>query len=420
MKIIRYFFSSILAIYLFGCTSITPFQKSLIAYNSGNFNKSEAVLKGYVETKKAKKDPIYPLMLLTLADSQFRLGDYQSALKSYNAAVKSMTVELSATKTTTQILKSESRRLYRGKPHDLAFAHYYMGICYFQLEDYESARIEFSKARLEDQGEKAGQEDDIACVHFMEGLCYKRLNNLNDAYVSFKKVTELKPEFPYGWYELTLVSDLLGYNEDAENYWIKYTSIVPENQQLPRDENSPVIFVILDLGKGPYKSADVLVGQFASYQKGKYYENEFDISLSGTQYGPGFKLDDTYFQAKTEGGFGGDVARKLVGVAAKEAIKAFIPFGGLFVGKSEADIRVWYTLSGEIYMALLPAKEEESYVLTLDFYQNVKNKEKKPLESYEQNWYFIPTQKQSSAKPLYFVSIAHLHNLNVDHTTISK
>lgn len=421
MKKIRLFIGIMLIVFfLSGCASIPPIQKSLIAYRQGNFNQSEAVLKNFVETKKTKRDPQYPLMLLTLADAQFRLGDYQSALKSYNAAVKSMTGEISGLSSATQILKSELKRLYRGKPHDLAFAHYYMGICLFQLENFESARIEFSKARLEDKGEKAGQEDDISSIHFMEGLCYKRLGNINDALVSFRKVTELQPEFPYGWYELTIASDKLGFNKDADQYWNRYRSLIPEDLQLSRTNDSPCLFIILDLGKGPYKTADIIVGEFATYQKGKYLEKDFELSLSGSDYGPGYKLDDTYFQAKSEGGFAGDVTRKVVSTVAKTAIKQIVPFGGLLVGKSGADTRVWYSLSGEIFMTYLPAKQNENYILSVDFFGQGRNKKKNKLDSFTQHWYYISAQEEKNAKPLYLISVDNLHNLNVDHISIKK
>jgi len=406
--------------FLISCAQITPLQQANMSYHQGKFNESEAVLKYFVESKKAMKDPSYPLMLLILADSQFRLGDYKSALRSYDAAIKSMTAELSGEKVALGFLKSESNRPYRGTPHDLAFAHYYKGICYFQMDDYEKARIEFAQARLSDKGEKAGQEDDIACVHFMEGLCYEKLNDPNEASVAFRKVTKLKPEFPFGWLKLSFMSDKLGYQDDADSYWNKYTSIVPSNQLLPRNNEAKCIFLIVDLGKGPYKRADVVTGQFANYQKGIYQESGFDVSLSGTKYGTGYGLDDTYFQAKAEGGFAGEAARKVVSAVAKTAVKQIPIIGDLLAGKAQADLRVWYSLSGEIYMSILPAENDIEYVLNIDYYSDSKRKGKQYLKSYEQNWYFIPPQPQNFTKPIYLISINNLHSLNVDHTSISK
>ncbi|MBL7108043.1 MAG: tetratricopeptide repeat protein [Candidatus Cloacimonetes bacterium] len=406
--------------FLISCAQIPPLQQANMSYQQGKFNESEAVLKYFVEGKKTMKDPSYPLMLLILADSQFRLGDYQSALRSYDAAIKSMTAELSGGKVALGFLKNEANRPYRGTPHDLAFAHYYKGICYFQVDDYEKARIEFSQSRLADKGEKAGQEDDIAIVHFMEGLCYLRLNDLNEANVAFKKVTELKPSFPYGWLELTYTSDKLGFKDDADFYWDKYATIVPRNQQLSRKNDSSCILLIADLGKGPYKTADFVTGQFANYQKGIYQESGFDISLSATKYGMDYEVDDMYFQAKSEGGFAGEVARKVVSGVAKTAVKNLIPFGSLLVGDSSADIRVWYTLSGEVHIALLPVKKGSNNVLNLDFYSDSKRRGKQSLDHFEQNWYYILPQQHSEMKPVYIKSSYDLHNLNVDHISVSE
>lgn len=410
----------IVALYLVSCASIPPITQAVKSYNEGRFNESEATLKYLVETKKAKKDPSYPLLLLVLADSQFRLGDYQSSLKSYDAAIKSMTVDMSTGKVATDLLKSETNRLYRGTPHDLAFAHYYKGICYFQLGDFDGARIEFTQSRLSDQGEKAGQEDDVAIVHFMEGLCYLRLNDTNSANVSFKKVTELKPDFPFGWLQLTFTSDKLGFKQEADNSWNKYINIIGNSLQIHRDNDTSCLFLIADLGKGPFKSPDMLIGQFASYNKGICIEDGFDIALSDAMVGNSYRLDDMYFQAKSEGGLAGDVTQKVVSTVAKTAIKQFIPFGGLLVGNSGADCRTWYTLSGGIQVAILPVENDTEYVLNIKYYQELKKKGKQYLDRYEQNWYYIAPQVTSSMNPIYVISMADLHNVNIDHKSISE
>ena len=126
-----------------------------------------------------------------------------------------------------------------------------------------------------------------------------------------------------------------------------------------------------------------------------------------------------YFQAKSEGGFTGELGRKVVSVIAKSAISSLIPFSHLFL-TSSADIRGWYTLSGEIHVAILPVKDDFNYVLNLDFYNDIKNRGKQYLDHFEQNWYYISPQQHSKIKPVYVKSLYDLHNMNVDHISISE
>lgn len=403
-----------------GCARVPRIQKANMAYQAGKFNETEAILKYYVETKSAMKNPLYPLMLLTLADAQFRLGDYQSAIKSYGAAIKCMTANINLINSATNLLKNDNNRPYRGEPHDLALAHYYKGMCYFQLGEFNEARIEFAQARLEDKGVKAGQEDDLLIAHFMEGLCYERLNNLNEAMVSFKKVTEINPNFPYGWMELSFIAEMQNDKHDSDMYWDKYTSIVPKKEQMNRGENSECIFIIMDFGKGPYKIADAHKGEFAYYKKGDFKEDGLQITISDIKKADAYKAEDIFFQAKTEGGFAGDAARKVVSTVAKTAVEKLIPFGGLLTGSSSADIRVWYTLSSEIHMTIFPCNTHNNYLLNINFYDIQKNNSKDYLETFEQNWYYIPSQPIKSMKPIYLIGVDHLHNTLIDHHSISE
>jgi len=418
MRLLKVNLVLIIAVIIAGCgPTYTAHQKSVMAFHEGRYTQSSAELKEVVNTKHTMNNASYPLMQLTLADAEFRLGNYQSALEIYTAAAQNMQAEVSGLKAAGQFFKKESSMLYRGEPHDHAFVHYYMGLCYFMMDNYDAARIEFAQARLEDKGKETGQEDDILMVHFMEGLCYKHLGDLDEAAVSFRKITEMNPDFPYGWYELAIVSDQMSETYDADEYYAKYTSLVPEDAQLPRDDDAECAFLIIDVGDGPYRKPDVIIGEFSKYTMINFAEKNVKVKFGDNQLFDTYKADDIYMQAKTEGGFAGDAAKKVASVAAKKTLEMGLSVFGLggLAPKSEADCRVWCTLPCEIHMALLPLDQFDTN-MALEFYDKNNNR----LESHEQNWYYISPVKHSEMKPIILLSQYRLHDLNVDHLTVQK
>jgi len=402
---------SIMAIYFFqGCASRNIYLESQTAYYQGNYNTAEELLGEYVKKKSTMRNNNYPLYLLTLGDIQFRTGNFQQALETYNAAERNLTVDVGGLSVGLEILKSDSKRLFRGKPHQLAYLHYYMGLCYFMMEDFSAAKIEFQMARQEDQGEQQGQEDDIIPAIFMEGIAYYRMHKYSDAIVSFRKVTEIEPTFPYAWYEIAIIADLIEKKSESDAAWQKYISLVPENMRLERSNDAECIFVVVDLGYGPRKHADVVTGVMTQYSKGMYNERSVAIEHSNMRTDT-VLTDDLFLQAKYEGGLVGEAGKKAVSAAARKGLSMLTGgLSGLVVGETEADLRVWFTLPGEIHIALLPSTGEQS-VLTVDFYDD----KAKKLEHYSQVWYYIAGQKHSEANPVCFKSCYDLHNNNVEH-----
>jgi len=143
---------------------------------------------------------------------------------------------------------------------------------------------------------------------------------------------------------------------------------------------------MLDVGWGPLRTPDPLIGQFAKWKDPKNPQSKLLFKTHGTDEleAPAYAVADQYYQAKTAGGFGEDVGKKVVSVAVKETIKAAVPILGLFMGKSEADTRCWSISPGIIEFAAVPVKSEPT---TIEL--NVCDKDGLPLPLYDQMLYHI-------------------------------
>jgi hypothetical protein len=183
--------------------------------------------------------------------------------------------------------------------------------------------------------------------------------------VSFRKVTTLEDRNPIGWYGLARASDLDGDKDEAAEAWARYEAATPEADRLPRDGSQSCAIFLVDVGWGPYRSPNKLVGQFAGWKCLDCLYNSVTLAVPDKGRTLAYATDDLCQQAKTEGGMGGEVARKAVSMAGKEALR-HVPVFGMFAPKSEADLRCWAVSPGFTHVGVLglpaaPATVEVSY-----------------------------------------------------------
>jgi tetratricopeptide (TPR) repeat protein len=343
---------------LAGCAASTAKLKTAhTACVRGEISKAEKTLKP-LESKSGDKD--FPLVMLSLGSIDMCLGDYRHAASCMRAALASFDAELTGLGVARQVLSSESGRLYRGFSHERVLAHTYLGLAYMQQGKSDDARIEFAKACEEDKGKEAAQVDDFAPAHFLDGLRALRGTDYQHARVSFRKVIELRPDFGLGWYSLARASALDGDQAETDEAWARYEALVPEGQRLAQDGSMACAIFLVDVGWGPGRTPDPLIGEFAQWEDTKYPESRLALGAAGVT-ADAASVGDTYFQASTAGGFGEDLKKKVVSVAAKQVAAAVIPGAGLFL-KSEADVRCWTVSPGEMYFVAVPVPERPSTV----------------------------------------------------------
>ncbi len=343
---------------LAGGASASVLEKGESGYRAGLAADAEVTLNPLMQKMK---DEDYPLVLLSLATVELSLGDYMKAGQYLGAAVQNLGVELGGAATGMALIKSASDRPYRGFPHERALAHTYLGLAYFEQNKLEDAHIEFRQAREADRGQAAGQEADFTTAEFLDGINSMRVGKFNDAQVSFRKVTELRKDWPLGWYALCHASDLNHDSREADEAWAKYESATPAEARLARDGSTPCVIFLIDAGWGPLRYEDPKVKGLGKWRAAESVEKDVRLQVVGQPRLDAATVDDFYFQASTAGGLAGEVSRQLAGEAAKSLAKE-VPILGLFVGNSNADLRSWKMSPGTMHLAALPIPASPSTV----------------------------------------------------------
>jgi hypothetical protein len=319
---------------------------------TGRVADAEAVLKRL--TDRNRGDASFPLYQLTLGSVELGLGDYQGTVSALTAATTNLSVELGSVRTGIAILSSESDRPYRGYPHEKMLARTYLGLAYFQQARHEDARIEFAKAREEHRGSKAGQDADFVTGHFLEGLNSLRDRRYEDAQVSFRKVTELKNDWPLGWYALCRASELAGGTPEADESWARYEALTTAGPRLARDGSTPCALFLVESGWAPVRKPGKLIDDLGAWERGEAPPATIALGPVGEPGIPAPTLDDLYFHASTSGGVVGEAGRKVVSSAAKGLVRHLPGVGRFLAGKEEVDVRRWAAGPGAMHVVAVP------------------------------------------------------------------
>ena len=370
-----------------------PLEQGILEEDRGNYDAADSVFTAVLSNPDATRSQSYPLMQLMHAHVNFCQGDYRDAVGLYRAAARNLTIDVGAVDTGVQLMVREANRKYRGVPHELSALHYYAGLCYFQMDEYENARIELAQAREEDKGSGMLESDDNYAAIFLQGMNYMRMQQYDDAAVSFRYITVNYPEFPYAWFELAIAADQLRDTNEADEAWDKYVELIPEEYRLERSNDANCLWAIVDLGD----YMGVYGGGPGSTPK-----------IAGAE---GYQTVDYEHQKRTTGGVIAHAAKELLSNALKEAARSNA-IGQMFLGSSEddIDIRYWFSLSQSQYMCMIPFAGEPNTIV-----MDTADDDRRYSEHYSQVWHYITGMPHSQAKPLVMNTAFGYHNENVEH-----
>jgi tetratricopeptide (TPR) repeat protein len=262
-------------------------------------------------------------------------------------------------------------RVYKGEPYERALAYTYLGLIYYRRSDWENARAAFNLALLADRSSKGDEEryrDDFALAHYLIGKTYLKLNEADNAQISFDKVRKYQADHPY-----------------ADPAKIRASNFT----------------LLVEMGCGPGKAPDAVVGSVDTIAVCAYEERAADVYVDGQLLGRAARLVDMNDQAKTSGSSSRDVAQAAKGVAV--AILKQLPFVGVLgsvaelAGVNAADLRHWRLMPGEVHVLEAPVAPG-LHTLEIKFL----DAEGKELERFKQTFYYLPVQA-NRADHLYIV-----------------
>ncbi|MFW5808252.1 MAG: COG3014 family protein [Spirochaetota bacterium] len=156
-------------------------------------------------------------------------GDYRKSNEVlFAAADLAEELKISLTKQTASLLLNEQSTNYRGENFEHVLIHMYLGLNFFMLDDFESARVEFLKISrmLEDIEDRGGPEyEQNVMARYLTALCYEAIGDTDNdfqahefAYIEYRKIYDLKPSLPFIQRDLVRLARKLGDDEELSRW----------------------------------------------------------------------------------------------------------------------------------------------------------------------------------------------------------
>ena len=377
------------------------------AYWDGDFVKATELLR----TVESRKDKNYVLYLMSGAMAAISAGDFAHAEGILHACKLTIEKELSEGEIAGQILVADKRKTYIGHAYEKVLVDFLLGLSQYMQGDYESARIGFIEALEADTGSKEEYEGDVAYVHYMLGKTFMRLGMWDDAAVAMRNTSRHSDGVPYailGQHEVAIAE---GRVSDAEQLRAQFLGSETCASGLASDETGYVTVVLLN-GLAPGRKPLARTKAFATPQERPYPERQARFYVDGELVGCSYVLTEMLDQAKTSGGMGSEIASKVAGKVARDAVvgvaDAIVPGLGcltrMAVGDDKADVRFWATAPGDIQICEIPVGPG-LHTLRIEFTDS----EGATLERYEQVWHYIAASSLT-ARTIVVRSMLNMHN----------
>jgi hypothetical protein len=196
---------------------------------------------------------------------QARFVEAKSLLDEALVRIEANTAGDRSAKQARSLFHEESRKKFRGEPHERVMAYYYRGILYWMDGEPDNARACFRRAQIEDaDAENKDFKADYALMDYLDGL---------------------------------VTSKLAGDGSDA----FRRSSEVAKIEKPPAYDPNANVLIFVEMGSGPTKYAEGDYKEKLKYQPGQT-NNVAAVLRAGplTLRAPAY--DDLTFQATTRGG----------------------------------------------------------------------------------------------------------------------
>lgn len=183
-----------------GCADDQIIDRAVSGYVIGDYPTAQKLLRPLAD----KTDENFVLNNCRLGSVDMALYDTTDAQKDFLRAyevINSVGVN-NGGRTLGAVLLSENIKIWKGEPYERAMANFYLGLTYYQQQDYANARAAFENAlfKLRDYGGDDAKEDQYTQVEsnfalgfLMLAKCYQRLERPEDARKNFERAVQYRP-----------------------------------------------------------------------------------------------------------------------------------------------------------------------------------------------------------------------------------
>ncbi len=217
------------------------------------------------------------LILNYRAHAKMALGYHDSARADYLRAWNIMNIGKGGGVADAMIFK-ERMKFWMGDPYERAYNSWYLGMLYYNAGKREDAIACFRNALFVDTGDlEAGQyAADWLPAFMMRIRCFLDRGDKQRAQEMLDEVNRLPREIA---------------NFDPNCPWLTLDAHLDSN-----------VVMMIELGKGPYFTAEGHHGSTRATNQGEYAESSCEVFVNGQSLGQAYKIGDTFFQAITRGG----------------------------------------------------------------------------------------------------------------------
>jgi hypothetical protein len=250
-----------LSLALFACSSSKSYEEAMKTpeqkFYQGHYKEAAGLLLPRVNEKG--KDQL--LFMMECGLMLHAAGDYKTSNKVLIPAAKlARVIPISVTQQAASLLTNNRNTNYRGEDFEKVLVHMYLGLNFMLMDDYESARVEFSAvnnelSKIKTENGKARYKQNIMAKYLTAiafeiiGEKSRDLRDIEFAYIEYKQIYELNPELDLVKEDLLRLSKRLNYMDDYSDWRRKF------GRTFNASDNSGELVTVFQAGRGAVKKS---------------------------------------------------------------------------------------------------------------------------------------------------------------------
>lgn len=362
---------------LTGCASARMSDtRSDMLFRTRQYDAAADRLKGGL-TEQGENGRDVLLYLLDIGLSLHSAGKYAESTQYFLKADKVAEIKdyTSLSREAGTLLTSDNIKDYKGEDFENVLISTYLAMNYSLQGNYEDALVEARRVNqklymMVSEGKRKYKQN--AFARYLSATLYEATGDVNDAYVDYKETYKLAPAFPGLGRDLWRMARL-GSEQDDMEQWDSRFGLTEEDHRaamLPADRaHKAEIIVLYENGISPIKRPNPYFTELPKFYPRYNPVAAAQVDLFGLNGAGGHSVARTAMLENIETTaienldekWGGMLAKKVVGLAAKTAIayevgKNTDPLLGELVGwalvaSDQADVRSWNLLPHDLQIA---------------------------------------------------------------------